>query len=421
MAGVRNLLVLCLFAVLLFSDVVDCKISEDCVIKYDSVVNGHIHSLIVGPADQEFLYPSMEANGRILRIPAGKEIVAACPGKGNGLLLNGQTSSTVTCQKGKLYFGNSVIKWSDLGCESKPRPSVERVLASCGKASSSSSSLPLRGTSYSVEWPIAGDLAVPQISICFNEDTETALYTHHKIHGRYIAAKTVDPDRPGFKKEKMFSVRIENVYGKDIQKSLFLELLEDRSHLTAKNEHYLARGHLAPDSDFVLEPEQDATYFYANVVPQWQAINNGNWKSLENSVRELAENRGRTLEVWTGIYDILHLPSASGESVELFLGLSEKQRLVPVPALMWKVVHDPASKTAIAIVAVNDVKGLGTGSNPSIDLHEPPCTDLCSEVAWVDWDTSDLSSGLTFCCSVPEIRKKIPVVPNLGSVGILYS
>ncbi|XP_064087757.1 uncharacterized protein LOC135202338 [Macrobrachium nipponense] len=316
------------------------------------------------------------------------------------------------------------IKWSDLGCGSKPRPSVERMLASCGKASSSSSSsssLPLRGTSYSVEWPIAEDLAVPQISICFNEDTETALYTQHKLQGRSIGAKIVAPDRPGFKKESMFSVRIDNVYGKDTQKSLFLELLQDRSHLTAKKEHYLARGHLAPDSDFVLEPEQDATYFYANVVPQWQAINNGNWKSLENSVRELADNRGRTFEIWTGIYDVLHLPSASGDSVELFLGLSEQQRLIPVPALMWKVVHDPTSKTAIAIVVVNDVKGFGAGSNPSIDLHEPPCSDLCSRVTWVDWDTSDLSSGLTFCCSVPEIRKKIPVVPNLGSVGILYS
>ena len=31
---------------------------------------------------------------------------------------------------------------------------------------------------------------------------------------------------------------------------------------------------------------QESTYYYGNAVPQWQSINNGNWKRLESSVRE---------------------------------------------------------------------------------------------------------------------------------------
>ncbi len=47
---------------------------------------------------------------------------------------------------------------------------------------------------------------------------------------------------------------------------------------------YMARGHLAPDADFVYESFQDATYYYFNAAPQWQSINNGNWKaSLDKS------------------------------------------------------------------------------------------------------------------------------------------
>lgn len=76
----------------------------------------------------------------------------------------------------------------------------------------------------------------------------------------------------------MFFEGVQRSYSKVSQKALLRHLLNTTEHLTAKRQHYLAKGHLAPDSDFVLEAEQDATYYYANVVPQWQAVNNGNWR-----------------------------------------------------------------------------------------------------------------------------------------------
>lgn len=76
----------------------------------------------------------------------------------------------------------------------------------------------------------------------------------------------------------MFSVSMSRSYRKRTQKSLALELLKTTDHLTTKGQAYFAKGHLAPDADFVLEAEQDATYYYVNAAPQWQAVNNGNWK-----------------------------------------------------------------------------------------------------------------------------------------------
>ena len=48
--------------------------------------------------------------------------------------------------------------------------------------------------------------------------------------------------------------------------------------------YYFARGHLSPDADFLTEMEADATYQYVNVVPQWQAFNNGNWKVIMKKI-----------------------------------------------------------------------------------------------------------------------------------------
>lgn len=97
---------------------------------------------------------------------------------------------------------------------------------------------------------------------------------------RYIDAKVIEPSRPSFKSARMFSVSMQKIYTKNMQKALVTNLLNSTEHLTGKGQHYLAKGHLSPDADFVLEPEQDATYYYANAIPQWQGVNNGNWKVI---------------------------------------------------------------------------------------------------------------------------------------------
>ena len=43
---------------------------------------------------------------------------------------------------------------------------------------------------------------------------------------------------------------------------------------TSSGTNYFARGHLSPDAAFIEGAEQDATYFFFNVAPQFQSFNN---------------------------------------------------------------------------------------------------------------------------------------------------
>ena len=62
---------------------------------------------------------------------------------------------------------------------------------------------------------------------------------------------------------------------------------------------------------------------------------------LEYATRELAEKKGRDLRVFSGGWDILELDDINGNPVEVFLGLSQSKKVVPAPAVTWKVSDVP--------------------------------------------------------------------------------
>ena len=83
---------------------------------------------------------------------------------------------------------------------------------------------------------------------------------------------------------------------------------------------YLARGHLAPNADFMNYAWQDSTFTFIDLAPQWQSFNAGNWLDVENGIRYLAEYFYGTLEVWTGTLGLLQLEDEGGNMVDIYLG-----------------------------------------------------------------------------------------------------
>lgn len=236
------------------------------------------------------------------------------------------------------------------------------------------------------------------IDVCYNKKTGSTVYAKHFIPGKAIKTAMKSALRPsGFKAtevSKKFNPaksftkasqlkRLKEIFGSDMKAREFLD------------QTYLARGHLAPDGDFIFVSWQFATYYYINTVPQWQSINNGNWKHIESELRSKADKLKTDLKIFTGGFKVLEL---EGQRITLTSDGLE------VPAWTWKIVQDSSSDSGIAFVTYN---------NPyANEVPELLCNDICSQSGW-DWKARQtFSKGYTVCCEVGDLMNSIPAVPR---------
>ena len=145
-------------------------------------------------------------------------------------------------------------------------------------------------------------------SIKWDAKEHSPVWVRHVPTSQYPEA-TLDVTDTGIRAPWRFSKKI---FGKNVNPRPFFRL--------AAKEHGMSRGHLAPAADFMLASERWSTFQLANVVPQPQDHNNGEWKSIEERVRRLT----KVLFIETGpIY-----PTNGKKFVEI----------IPVPTGMYKKV-----------------------------------------------------------------------------------
>ena len=148
----------------------------------------------------------------------------------------------------------------------------------------------------------------PIITVCHDNAIEETFYTNHTLYGKFLHYKSIYERRNNFREGRLYfkSISANDAYRQAKQKKIFSALLTEESSLldyyNPGDGLYLARGHLAPKADLLYTDWQEASYMYSNVVPQWQRINNGNWKTVEEAVRAAARRRGVTFQVYTGAF-----------------------------------------------------------------------------------------------------------------------
>ena len=78
---------------------------------------------------------------------------------------------------------------------------------------------------------------------------------------------------------------------------------------------YLVRGQLIDHEDFFYKPQQDTAHYYANIMPIWTSVDDGNWELTGSIVRKVAGDTKTNLELWSGGMGTLELEDAKGNKV----------------------------------------------------------------------------------------------------------
>lgn len=350
--------------------------------------------LLLSPYTLEIQYPEM---GDKLLLEPGEEIRMACPG-GYLKTKGGKRyeKNILKCRAGnqfQLDGGGEVGPLYDFACSDLP----SSVLRRAGLCSLNKTRL-LSGFQVLNQF-------IPLIEICFDEARLRTLYTRHNIT-MDIQGRQINFPRKFFVEDEFFkNISISRAYAKNQQLQIIAEILQSRSLLAQyAGDDTIARGHLTPKGDFVYGAEQMATFYYVNAAPQWHKFNAGNWNNVEESVRRLAIKRKLALTVYTGSYGVLYYPDKYNVSRGIYLAKDRRHNyMMPVPNLFWKVIHEPISRSGIALVGHNNLHW--------VNETDILCPDVSDRVSWLSWERTNVKKGFSYACEVGAFRLRIGYLP----------
>lgn len=271
---------------------------------------------------------------------------------------------------------------------------------------------------------LGNDKFIKLFEICHDGDKESNLWVNHQItpanFGFQSNVASINFDTP----PGLYNARdVNSDYKKDNQLQTFTKLLGSEKlaedfYQESKN-LFLSRGHLAAKTDFIFGSQQLATFWVANIAPQWQSFNGGNWEKVEVGVRKLAADRDLNLNIYTGTYGVMKTLDSSEppELVELYLYIyANNKTSIPVPQIYYKVIIDTKSNDGVVIVGVN---------NPFIDEAEIKksymfCDDVADKIKWIEWEVHNIEKGYMYACEVGSFTKEVTELPDLTTVkGLL--
>lgn len=253
--------------------------------------------------------------------------------------------------------------------------------------------------------------------ICFDGVNQNTLYSTFNM-SYMIKGNQVSVPRIEFIQGQFFDVgntNVNSLYVRGLQRRNINKQLgmtsNNYTYVSKSDDFYLSRGHLTAKADFVYGSQQQSTFYYVNAAPQWQTFNEGNWNELEQSVRYFVGRGSKDITVYTGSYGITTLPHAvSGKATELYLYLDNKRNGIAVPEVYWKIIYEPNQQLGTAFVGVN---------NPYQAKHTKICNDVCNELEWIRWDQNNVTAGISYCCTIDDLRKTVKTIPPLRVKGLL--
>lgn len=363
--------------------------------------------MILHPNKTEFILPNIK-NG--ISFTTGQKVQLVCPGQSNHLAVTSNIKEvTATCVANKTFtvsnnIGNKQFK--ELKCKNYPDPTAKRT----GKKCSSNY------TEIEIGFETKAGF-IPLMLNCFDPVKKDTLYSKYNLSSKIKSQQFSVPRPNGFDEGDFYNdlyPKPSTIYERRSQRTGFERILGSAElaakYISLKTDFFLSRGHFTAKADFVYGSQQRATFFYVNVAPQWHTMNGNNWNELEMSVRNFAGKRNLDLTVYTGVHGSARLPDVNNHLQELSLYVNGNKRALTVPAIFWKIVHNPVAKTGTVFVGHN---------NPYDKNVTAICKDLGSKINWVSWDAKNITAGYSYSCDYADFKRTVTYLPDLAINGIL--
>ncbi|XP_034935246.1 uncharacterized protein [Chelonus insularis] len=401
-------------------EMIFCFLSEiinnskpECFIRINDNLLEHQPLFLHPTIEKGFIYPK-EVGTNVVVIKSGDSIRLACPG--SHILLNTiklYENVLFQCSEDYLFsFIGENIKMSiyQIVCDEHPRHAARKTSRSCEIGIIGEIGFFITNNKNEEFYKI--------IDFCHNEQWSHTVYAHTQIPAVINAAARNVP-YPGFVKGEFFQgIAISKIYTKRNQREVLGVILNNKSlahhYIQSTGSYYLARGHLIAKRDLIYAAQQRATFYYVNVVPMWQSINNGNWKKIEISIRNYASHKKCNLEVWAGTLEVLQLEDTYGnpQKINLFHQNHEDQT-IPVPKILFKVVYDKISRAGIVFLTAN---------NPYLEKFLENdyiiCENVCEKINYIALDKR-YDRGYSYCCSINDFRRSFKYLPYFRTDKLL--
>lgn len=259
---------------------------------------------------------------------------------------------------------------------------------------------------------------IPVLEICFNQTSSNTHWVHHYLGPASVQHQRAVPRIDFLQSEYYKGLSVNKLYTRTQQRSAFVKILGSEKladALISKNTTlYLARGHLAAKSDFVFGSHQLATFYFINVVPQWQSFNEGNWLSIEIDLKKYVARRNIDAELYTGSHDVVQYKDVNGRMKKMYLS-TDKQSRIPVPKLLYKIIVVDKLKEGIVLIGVNDPYAI----DETIKKNYVICKDVADQVRYISWNRTNVTAGYSYACSVDDFMEKVPLAPRIPNASKL--
>ncbi|XP_070507858.1 uncharacterized protein [Chironomus tepperi] len=390
---------------LVFEDLSSTNITEAniaCTIDIHTQT-GSPQPVFIRPGTSQFFHPS-NRNGQI-QMTANQAMELWC--SGSWASPSGAPNLiTATCVSGQTFRYNNVnFNFNNFRCAAWPQWTARRSTTRCFN----NALLVDFGFQVATRW-------LQIYRVCHDLVLETNWFAHYTFTP-ISDANQRNVVRPSWSQAGFYtSSNVNGLYTRNTQRSTIATILGDQAAANRfveadPSDVFMARGHIAAMTDFILATEQQATFHFLNAAPQWQGFNGGNWVSVEISSRRLAADRGINLDVYTGTWGNGQLWNTAGTRRNIFLDWPAQR--IQMPRIYYKVLIHQSTLSGVVLIGVN---------NPHLTLNDIQtrgyiiCPDVSNQINYVTWSRTNLVRGFSYACEVHEFTRIVPHIPAINNI-----